>query len=32
MTTHLDDEQILELSFDDLIGYGFNASLESEAD
>jgi hypothetical protein len=30
VTTHLDDEQVFELSFDDLIGYGFEANLESE--
>lgn len=30
VTSHLDGEQVFELSFDDLIGYGFEANLESE--
>jgi hypothetical protein len=27
---HLQDDQVFDLSFEDLIGYGFDASLESE--
>ncbi len=30
MTTHLDDEQVFELDFNDLIAYGFEANLESD--
>jgi hypothetical protein len=30
VTVHLDDNQVFELGFDDLIGYGFEANLESE--
>ena len=30
--THLQDDQKLELNFDDLIGYGFTSELEGESD
>jgi len=30
IAAHLQDEQIFELPFDDLVGYGFEASLEAE--
>ncbi|MBD2185455.1 hypothetical protein H6S82_04720 [Planktothrix sp. FACHB-1355] len=30
MTTHLADDQVFELGFNDLIAYGFEANLESE--
>lgn len=30
MTTHLADDQVFELSFNDLIAYGFEANLQSE--
>jgi hypothetical protein len=28
--THLDDNQVFDLSFNDLIGYGFEASIDTE--
>jgi len=30
IAVHLQDDQIFELPFDDLVGYGFEASLETE--
>jgi hypothetical protein len=30
IAAHLQDDQIFELPFDDLVGYGFEASLEAE--
>ena len=30
LTTHLDDDQIFDLSFNDLIGYGFEANLQGD--
>ena len=30
IAAHLQDDQIFELPFDDLVGYGFEASLETE--
>jgi hypothetical protein len=30
IAAHLQDEQIFELPFDDLVGYGFESSLETE--